>query len=301
MKPPPFSSLSDVETLRAFVARLREGVYITTQDGRIVDANPAFLAMFGMTSLADLAGVTAAQLHVNLRRREEEMALLAREGAVREFELEVKRPDGGVRTVLDTAFQVIDPSTAEICYHGILVDITERKQLEEQLREAAIRDPLTGCYNRRFLADVEASLASASGSWGAIVIDIDHFKEINDRFGHDVGDQMLVRTARFLLREVRADDVLVRLGGDEFLIVLAGADARTAGQVARRLRRRGPASAPTRFTLGWAARTPGERLEQTVRRADRSLIRARQRERGVSGVPPTRRRRAADAGPHGQP
>jgi diguanylate cyclase (GGDEF)-like protein/PAS domain S-box-containing protein len=296
VKAPPSSSFSDIETLRAFVARLREGVYITTQDGRILDANPAFLEMFGVSSLADLAGVTAAQLHVRPQRREEEIALLAREGAVREFELEVRRPDGVVRTVLDTAFQVTDAETGEIRYHGILVDISERKLLEEQLREAAIRDPLTGCYNRRFLADVEASLASASGSWGAVVIDIDHFKEINDRFGHDVGDQMLVRTARFLLREVRADDVLVRLGGDEFLLVLAAADARTTGQVARRLRRRGPSSAPTLFTLGWAARTPGERLEQTVRRADRSLIRARQRERGAPPAPPARRRRLADVG-----
>lgn len=296
MKSRSSSNFSDIQTLRAFVEKLREGVYITTHDGRIVDANPAFLRMFGMSSLADLAGVTAAQLHVNLQRREEEMALLARDGAVREFELELRRPDGGVRTVLDTAFQVVDPATGDIHYHGILVDISERKQLEEQLREAAIRDPLTGCYNRRFLADVEGSLAGTDGTWGAIVIDIDHFKEINDRFGHDVGDQMLVRTTRFLLREVRADDVLVRLGGDEFLLVLSGADGRTTGQVARRLRRRGPSSAPTRFTLGWAARTPGERLEQTVRRADRSLIRARQRERGVPPAAPVRRRRAADSG-----
>lgn len=296
MKPPSTSSLSDIETLRDFIARLREGVYVTTRDGRIVDANPAFLEMFGMRTLADLVGVSAAQLHVRPQRREEEMALLERDGAVREFELEVRGPDGGTRTVLDTAFQVTDATTGEVHYHGILVDITERKRLEERLREAAIRDPLTGCYNRRFLADVEASLASASGVWGAIVIDIDHFKEINDRYGHDIGDQMLVRTVRFLLREVRADDVLVRLGGDEFLIVLAGADARTAGQVARRLRRRGPTSAPTPFTLGWAARSAGERLEQTVQRADRSLIRARQRERGVPPTPPQRRRRLADLG-----
>jgi diguanylate cyclase (GGDEF)-like protein/PAS domain S-box-containing protein len=278
------------------VARLREGVYITTQNGRIIDANPAFFEMFGVRSLADLADVTAEQLHVHPRRREEEMALLARDGAVREFELEVRRPDGGVRTVLDTAFQVTDPGSGEVHYHGILVDITERKQLEEKLREAAIRDPLTGCYNRRFLADVGAGLALTGGSWGVIVIDVDHFKEINDRFGHDVGDQMLVRTVRFLLREVRAEDVVVRLGGDEFLIVLGGADARTSSQVARRLRRRGPSSAPTPFTLGWATRTPGERLEQTVRRADRSLIRARQRDRGVLPAPPPRRRRLADAG-----
>jgi hypothetical protein len=78
--------------------------------------------------------------------------------------------------------------------------------------------------------------------------------------------------------------------------VIAGADRRTTEQVARRLRRRGPSSAPTRFTLGWAVRGHAERLEQTVKRADRSLIRARQRERGVPAVPPIRRRRAADAG-----
>jgi diguanylate cyclase (GGDEF)-like protein/PAS domain S-box-containing protein len=294
MEPSSASGLSAVETLRAFVATLREGVYITSQDGRILDANPAFLAMFGVASLAELVGVTASQLLVHPKRRVEELELLARDSTVREFELEIRRPDGGTRTVLDTAFQVTDPTTGEVRYHGILVDISERKGLEEQLREAAIRDPLTGCYNRRFLADIESSLGAAGGSWGTTVIDLDHFKEINDRYGHDVGDQMLVRTTRFLLREVRAEDVLVRMGGDEFLLVLAGADVRTTQRVARRLRRRGPSSAPTRFTLGWAVRDHGERLEQTVRRADRSLIRARQRERGVPPVPPARRRRAAD-------
>lgn len=73
---------------------------------------------------------------------------LARNRAVREFELEIHRPDGEVRTVLDTAYQRGDEVTGEVLYHGIPNDISERKVPERQLREAAIRDSSTGCYNR---------------------------------------------------------------------------------------------------------------------------------------------------------
>lgn len=151
-------SLKDPWTLSEFVRNVQEGVYITATDGVILDANPAFLRMFGVRSLRELHEYTAEQLLVDPQRRQEELALLASTGSVREFELELRRPDGEVRTVLDTAYQVTDAGTGETLYHGILIDISDRKQLERQLFQAALRDPLTGCYNRRFLMDREREL-----------------------------------------------------------------------------------------------------------------------------------------------
>jgi len=272
-------SLKDPWTLGEFVRNLQEGVYITTIEGKILDANPAFLHMFGVKSLSELRKYTAEQLIVNPQRRREEVAALAKDGAVREFEIDIRRPDGEVRTVLDTAYQVTDPETGETLYHGILIDITERTQLEQQLLRAALRDPLTGCFNRRFLSDMERALDPQEQEWGAIVIDIDNFKDYNDRYGHHIGDRVLMRVARFLLSLVRAEDAVIRIGGDEFLLLLIGATPEATEEVAQRLRKTGPGAVPVSVSVGWAVRRSGESLEDTIRRADRQLIQIRVKER----------------------
>ncbi len=276
------ASLRDPAVLADFVSKLQEGVYMTSTDGQIIDANPAFLRMFGVASLKELRRYTAEELLVDPRRRVAELAILAREGAVREFELEIRRPDGAVRTVLDTAYQVLDPQTGEARYHGILIDISDRKQLERQLFQAALRDPLTGCYNRRHLMDRERELERTDQVWGVVVIDVDHFKQYNDVHGHDTGDRVLVRVARFLTAMVRAEDAVMRVGGDEFLLLLAGETAAATDEIARRLRENGPDEVPVSLSYGWALRERNERLEETIRRADQRLISVRARRRGYA-------------------
>ena len=210
----PFRSLDDYDTLRTLARNLGDGFYITDRDGRLLDANPAFLALLGIVSLAELAGVTGAQLVADPARRAQEMAILARDGAVRSFEMEIVRPDGARRIVLDTTWVCRDRETGATFHHGILVDITRQKALEHQLREQSVRDALTGCYNRRILAELAERLeATAGASWACIFIDIDHFKQYNDRHGHEAGDRALVQMTRFLTRNVRGDEPVVRLGG----------------------------------------------------------------------------------------
>lgn len=277
-----YRSLGDAESLREFARNLREGIYITTPDGRILDANPAFVQMLGADSLDELRGVNAREIHVDPQRRVEEQHLLEREGTVREFELTIRRLDGGVRTVLDTAYVIEDPHTGERFYHGILVDITARKQLEDQLLEMSIHDPLTGCLNRRVLTDVGDALdAMPERPWGCIFVDIDGFKRYNDERGHQAGDDVLVRMARFLMWHVRTEEAVVRYGGDEFVVLLNGADARATENVADRLRESALASAPVPFSLGWASREPGESLAHLVDRADRKMMAVRVHDRAA--------------------
>lgn len=279
-----FRSLSDPESLHEFARNLREGIYITSPDGRILDANPAFLGMLGVASLDDLRNVTAFDILVDPQRREEERLLLERDGTVREFELTIRRLDGGVRTVLDTAYAITDPETGERFYHGILIDITARKQLEDQLVEMSIHDALTGCLNRRVLTDVDESLeALPDRSWGCVFVDVDHFKRYNDERGHQAGDEILVRMARFLMWHVRTEEAVVRYGGDEFIVLLNGADAAATENVADRLRAAALDAAPAPFSLGWASREPGERLAQLVDRADRNMMAVRVRDREADG------------------
>jgi len=274
-----FRNLSDPHILSELALRLQEGIYITTMDGEIVDANPAFLEMFGVESLQDLKGYSAGDF-VRPEVRAREMAQLERDGSVRDIEFQLTRRDGETRTVVDSAFLSIDSKTGEKYCHGILVDITHRKELQTQLLELSIRDPLTGCYNRRYLNTVMRQCeAQPKGEWGCIYLDIDHFKQYNDRNGHAEGDAVLVKMARFLMRHVRAEEAVVRVGGDEFLVVLSDSDEDQTEHVVARLRAAAAMSAPVPFSMGWAARKNAEKFEATMIRADHRLLGVRVDER----------------------
>lgn len=274
--PMRFRSLSDPESLREFARNLREGIYITTRDGRILDANAAFLEMFGVDSIEAFGEYGASALFIDPAHRVEQLAALERDGYVREFELTLRRPDGAHRTVVDTCYLIRDPDTDEAFIHGILFDITARKELESTLIEMTTRDALTGALNRRHLVDVDQRLAAdPAAGCGCLFVDIDYFKIYNDRWGHREGDEVLRRMARFLMRYVRVEEPVIRVGGDEFVVLLYGATAAETEQVADRLRREALEHAPVAFSLGWAAREEGEALQRVIDRADKGMMAVR--------------------------
>lgn len=113
--------------------------------------------------------------------------------------------------------------------------------LREELRDLAITDPLTGLYNRRFVAEslareIERALRLDT-TIGLIAIDVDHFKRINDAYGHDAGDAALKAVATLLRSNVRGGDIACRLGGEEFAVILPGASAQVTQQRAEELRK----------------------------------------------------------------
>jgi diguanylate cyclase (GGDEF)-like protein len=172
------------------------------------------------------------------------------------------------------------------------------RALTTELERLATRDPLTRCLNRRGLSQAVASLDRAGGrSIAVLVADLDHFKDINDRFGHARGDEVLVAVAEAIRRAVREEDVVARTGGEEFTIVLADADAARARSVAERVRRAiAAAHATTRVTtsIGVALSTSEDvTLDRLHVAADRAMYVAKQtgRDRVVIGP-------AAGAGPH---
>jgi diguanylate cyclase (GGDEF)-like protein/PAS domain S-box-containing protein len=116
-----------------------------------------------------------------------------------------------------------------------LIDITQRKQNEHRMLAEALRDPLTGVLNRRGF-EKEAAARIRSSSQGAVLyLDLNHFKSINDRFGHQAGDALLKAFGHRLEFCLRTEDVLGRLGGDEFAIVLPGVSVDDAKHIAERL------------------------------------------------------------------
>ena len=290
MTPGRFRSLQDADALRSLVANLREAIYITDARGNVLDANPAFFQLMGVRGIEDLQAYGANEMVVDPSRRLAEMDLVERHGFVRDFELQLVRPDGAILTVLDTMYALREDGSGDTIYHGILVDITQRKHMEEELRQQSVRDPLTGCYNRRHLSDLDAVLSPGDESWGCLFIDIDHFKQYNDQHGHQMGDNTLIRMSRFLMRQVRAEEPVVRVGGDEFVIVLRGARQQQVENVAERMRIAALRTAPVPFSLGFAVREPGESLMSTMNRADLNLLNVRVIERTPTRLTPLQER-----------
>ena len=167
----------------------------------------------------------------------------------------------------------------------------ENARLGDSLRDASLAadcDPLTGLYNRRYLASFTQPLAKlVLGEQEAVtigIVDIDHFKQVNDMHGHLVGDQVLRGVARMLGERLRDRDCLVRYGGEEFVIVLRRCDIHRGLRVAEALRHN-VASAeidtdhgvvPATVSIGVAQWAPGEELDEVIQRADRVLYRAKQ-------------------------
>jgi diguanylate cyclase (GGDEF)-like protein len=174
-------------------------------------------------------------------------------------------------------------------------------KLREILRSQSIRDPLTGLFNRRFMEESlvrELKKSTRNGRpLGAILIDVDHFKEFNDAFGHDVGDAVLKEVGAFLLSNTRGSDIACRYGGEEFAVIMPEASLNItldrAGQLQQKIklldfRRCGIGSKTITISLGVAAVPDhGSTIASLLKVADTALYKAKAdgRDRVVSGKP----------------
>lgn len=152
-----------------------------------------------------------------------------------------------------------------------------------RLERIARVDALTSVLNRRGLRQTLREHEGAGAAMSVVLVDIDHFKRVNDRFGHEVGDEVLVQVAGALERCLRGGDSVARYGGEEFLLTLPHVGAATAVAVAERARtaveglwpRAGETAIQITISAGVAERAPGEASEATIRRADRALYAAK--------------------------
>ncbi|MEJ7805127.1 MAG: diguanylate cyclase, partial [Telluria sp.] len=185
-------------------------------------------------------------------------------------------------------------------WHGFISDITAHKLLERQLQDAAATDFLTGLPNRRhIMARMEQELARVqrdpSALAAVLMFDLDLFKEINDRHGHAMGDDVLRHFSQVLLHELRKVDSVGRIGGEEFVIVLSGADTLDACGFAERVRAR-LAEAPLRdagmviavtVSIGVSAMVREDvTINASLSRADGALYLAKQAGRDCVKVAP---------------
>ena len=156
-----------------------------------------------------------------------------------EVEYRIRHKDGHERWVWEKG-RAVDEG-GDLMLEGLILDITERKRLEAELNKLATHDPLTGLYNRRALEarlEDEIDRANRYGRPLAVLwIDLDHFKRINDNWGHAAGDDLLCQFSRLLEASVRKVDTVARYGGEEFIILLPERGRDEAVETAERIRR----------------------------------------------------------------
>lgn len=283
-----------IQAIKAAIDQAPTAMMITNRFGRIEYANQAFLACTGYDR-EELLGRHPRMLLLghassSATYRSIRSALVAGERWRGEL---VNVRKGGVEHWVSLAISPVRSGSGRVeNYIAVREDITERKRFEESLRRLANFDALTGINNRRHvmeLADLEWKRAVRYGvPLSLLMLDVDHFKQINDTHGHLVGDQAICLVAQACLNAVREIDVVGRYGGEEFVIVLPGTHFAGALELAERLRRRvagvrlkcgQPHPVSLTASIGVASLQQGDTLEQLLVAADKALYQAKRQGR----------------------
>ncbi|CAM9519006.1 unnamed protein product, partial [Phaeothamnion confervicola] len=277
------------DLFQAIVENVGDLVAVLDDKGRRIYNNPSYGPLFREEDIR--AGSNSfLEVHPDDRERLNEVfrrTVATGTGERAEFRFVLK--DGNIRHMESDgrAIRGADGRVSKVVV--VSRDITALKTLEAELRELAAMDPLTGLPNRRhFLSRLEQESARINRLQGhraaVLMLDSDHFKRINDAYGHAAGDQVLAHIARLLSRELRKVDVAGRIGGEEFAIILPGADLVSAEAFAERLRMRiasnpssqGGTVLPMTVSIGVAGMDAADAMAaDALARADRALYRAK--------------------------
>ena len=232
------------DRLAAILESVGEGVYGVDKQGRISFLNPAALSVLGYSSASELIGRYAQDCfhcHNESVPYEGDKLLesYASGNELKNWETKFRHQSGKIIPIDCTVYRLRATENTE----GSVVafrDISNRKMLEEKLRWQATHDHLTELYNRRYFElrlDREIREVRRDGLVNALIyIDLDRFKYVNDTVGHETGDRLLVDISRVLTRHIRSSDVLARIGGDEFAVIVRNVDAASAMVQSEKLR-----------------------------------------------------------------
>ena len=237
------------ERYRSVVAVLAEGVMVLDANGYILACNASAERILGLPA-ERLLGQTSLDprwgaIHEDgtpFPGEQHPVMVTLRTGVPqRNVVMGLPQPDGSVTWIaINTQLLDYPGDTTPYTVVTSFSDITERKQLEAALREQALRDSLTGVFNRRYLEQAlkqEVQRASRHAlPLSVIMLDIDHFKRFNDTYGHAAGDMLLRAVGAGLQSHTRGEDLVCRYGGEEFILILAGASLREAERRAEEIR-----------------------------------------------------------------
>lgn len=228
------------EKYRSIFERAVEGIFQSTLDGELREVNPAMVRLFGYESAEEMASIPnlrqSAMADEDERRRY--MEILKRDGFVSNFEFQARKKDGSIFWCSESSRLVILEEGGEELIEGVLEDVSKRKRHEMELKHLATVDSLTEIPNRHLFFDrLEHSLAHAKrykSRIAVLFVDLDNFKQVNDTYGHQTGDELLRTVANRLQERIRESDTLARLGGDEFGVLLTQVDNEEGASIVAR-------------------------------------------------------------------
>jgi len=254
------------------------------ETGQFIEANRSLLHSTGYTK-DEFLNLTYWDITPREYEEQEMQQIvdLNEKGVFGPNEKEYIRKDGTRYPIRIRGFILKDVDDRKIVW-GIIEDISELKQLEEELRLQAMRDHLTGAYNRRFfmetLNQILKQARRTNNDLAVIIFDIDHFKEINDEFGHGRGDEILIEITKVVQKSIRDSDVLCRWGGEEFMILLPATSLTNGVFVAEKIRaniNQAELNLPRRLSCSFgvtASKT--EDAETIINRVDSLMYKAKQ-------------------------
>ncbi|WKZ41328.1 MAG: diguanylate cyclase [Anaerolineales bacterium] len=265
------------------IEKMTEGVLVIDSQNRIVDMNPAARNMLDVP--ASMLGESVDKVLSHWRRVDRDSLSMANTSVV--FEL---RKGETIAYVEMRATPIMDYKDRKVGRLVVLHDITRLKNTQNELKLLATRDSLTGVINRgHFMELAEREILRAKRykrKLSLIMMDLDYFKNVNDTYGHQAGDHVLVELANLCGHMIRKIDVFARLGGEEFALLLPEIDGQAALQLAERLRSSFASmtmdvdSRPFNVTISMGVtefeRYGGDRLEEMLHRADRALYHAKE-------------------------
>ena len=256
-------------------------------DDKIIMANNNAVKLFGILP-QEAERYRLRDFFVDVENRRLLTERLEREREVQDFEILVKTSSGDTPFWLLASANIIDYNN-DVALYSAFQDITSRKNREMLLKNQAIRDPLTSLYNRRYFEEEVFNrilyAKTAREDYSVLMIDADHFKRVNDTYGHKVGDKVLIELAATAEKALRENDIVARYGGEEFVIYLDKANADKAKIVAERLRESMAAivvysdeGEEVRFTvsIGLSSSEVSDNVETLIKTADEALYRAKQ-------------------------
>ncbi len=225
---------------RALVGNLAYGICRCNAKGKFLDVNHAMVEMLGYRSREELLNIDlAGEIICDPFRRLQLLGLSAGNDPANRMEIDWKRNDGTNLRVRVSGREVLNEKGSLSGYEIIAEDVTKQREVIDRLRRQAAEDPLTGIANYRRLVEVldgEIKRSKRTGrEFSLLFFDLDGLKQINDQFGHLIGNQAICRLANTLSLSCRDIDTPARLGGDEFAVVLPETSAESANLVALRI------------------------------------------------------------------
>ena len=256
---------------RALLDESSDPIFAFYPDGQYRYVNQAFADGVGK-KVADIVGKKIWDVFPQdeADRRFAAVRWVFEHGETRVIEVRVPRPDGD-RYYITTVKPVQDAAGRVISVMCISKEITDRKRMEQELQRLSTHDVLTGVYNRNFF-EVELARMQPGRLFpvSVVVTDMDNLKIVNDGRGHAAGDELLRRVAEVLRQSFRVEDIIARIGGDEFAVLLPQTDEAAAQAAVARLRANleQPGETPLYLSIGLASGGEGSSLIEVMRLAD---------------------------------